>query len=282
MALMQVTYRSEVLKQDMGMTVILPQVSRRQIGMRSPRTSGTSGAGGGDGDRAEGSGFPTLYLLHGLSDDHTIWLRRTAIERYVAPLGLAVVMPNTHRGWYTDAAKGYRHWTHLSEEVPTVARRMFPLSAKREENYVAGLSMGGYGAFKLALRCPERFCAAASLSGALDMSSRILEIIEEKTRQELRDIYGSVERMQANGDDLLQVVRDLAATPAGERPRPRLWQCCGTEDFLYLMNTRFRDLIQPLGFDYHYEEGPGTHEWGYWDTKIQRVLDWLPLPIATE
>lgn len=91
---------------------------------------------------------PTLYLLHGLSDDHTIWLRRTSIERYVASMGLAVVMPAVHRSFYTDMDKGYRYWTFISEELPALARSFFPLSDKREDNFAAGLSMGGYGAFK--------------------------------------------------------------------------------------------------------------------------------------
>src|SRR5690606_35149889 len=113
---------------------------------------------------------PVLYLLHGLSDDDTIWLRRTSIERYVAGLGLAVVMPNVHRSFYADMAYGGQYWTFLTEELPRVAGDFFPLSDAREDNYVAGLSMGGYGAFKWALSYPERFAAAGSLSGVLDLA----------------------------------------------------------------------------------------------------------------
>ena len=100
--------------------------------------------------------YPVLWLLHGLLDDHTTWLRQTSLERYVDGLQLAVVMPAGGRSFYTDMAHGYRYWTYVSEELPALARAWFPLSDQREENFVAGLSMGGYGAFKLALRQPER------------------------------------------------------------------------------------------------------------------------------
>jgi putative tributyrin esterase len=104
--------------------------------------------------------YPVLWLLHGLSDDHTIWQRRTSIERYVDTLPLAVVMPAVHRSWFTDMNLGYRYWTFISEELPAIVRSLFPISERREDNFVAGLSMGGYGAFKLALRHSERYAAA--------------------------------------------------------------------------------------------------------------------------
>ncbi|MDF2721332.1 MAG: esterase, partial [Paenibacillus sp.] len=105
--------------------------------------------------------YPTLFLLHGLSDDHTSWMRWTSIERYVRDKGLAVVMPAVNRSFYSNMVNGYAYWTFISEELPNAARSLFPLSHEREDTFVAGLSMGGYGAFKLALRCPEKFAAAA-------------------------------------------------------------------------------------------------------------------------
>src|SRR3954464_8456510 len=149
MALMRCDLFSDALSLSTSLTVILPQPTRTQIGMT--------------GDAGEDPP-PVLYLLHGLSDDDTIWLRRTSIERYVAPLGLAVVMPQVHRSFYTDEAYGGRYWTFLSEELPELVGRFFRVSSRPEDTFVAGLSMGGYGALKLALRQPERFVAAASLS----------------------------------------------------------------------------------------------------------------------
>src|SRR3954451_16849323 len=133
MALLRCDFFSDVLGLSTSMTVILPQSTSAQIGM-----SGSAGSGAP----------PVLYLLHGLSDDDTTWLRRTSIVRYVAPLGLAVVMPQVHPSFYTDQAHGGRYWTFLSEELPAVVSSLFRITDRREDTFVAGLSMGGYGAFK--------------------------------------------------------------------------------------------------------------------------------------
>lgn len=219
-----------------------------------------------------GEKFPALFLLHGLSDDQTMWLRRTSIERYAEAYGIAVVMPTVHRGYYTNMKQGFPYWQFISEEVPALARSWFPLSEAREDNFVAGLSMGGYGAFKLAMRFPDRFAAGASLSGALDMVNRWEDDFFPDV--EFRRIFGSREELEGSDDDLMHVATKLAAS-AG--PKPALFQCCGTEDFLYEMNVRFRDHARASGLDLAYEEGPGAHDWGYWDTNIQRVLEWLPI-----
>jgi S-formylglutathione hydrolase FrmB len=212
---------------------------------------------------------PTLYLLHGLSDDHTIWLRRTSIERYAADLGLAVVMPAVHRSYYQDMANGLNYWTFVSEELPAIAQSFFPLSQQREDNYVAGLSMGGYGAFKLALNHPERFAAAASLSGAL-----AIEGIFDRNISDSRLIFGDKSRIAGSSSDLFTAAERLAHS---DQPKPLLYQYCGTEDFLYEENIKFRNHAQALGLPLTYTEAPGDHQWTYWDEYIQHVLKWLPL-----
>lgn len=259
MALIHCNFFSDTLRICTSMDVILPQ------------PPGMQAAGG----RAPRKRIPTLWLLHGLSDDQTIWQRRTSIERYAAPLNLAVVMPNGFRGFYTDMAHGYQYWTHLSEEIPRLARAFFPLSEAREDNFVAGLSMGGYGAFKLALRRPEMFAAAASLSGALDIAWTAAKAKPDPLRMlEMRDIFGPVGAIAGSDNDLLALARKLAKSKG---PKPALYQCCGTEDGLYPANQRFREHARSLGLDLTYEEGTGGHDWGFWDQWIQRVLDWLPL-----
>ena len=257
MALIHCNFHSDVLGLACSMDVILPQpTSDSQIGM----------AGAARRER-----YPTLYLLHGLSDDHTIWQRRTSIERYAAPLGLAVVMPAVGRSFYTDMVHGLRYWTHVSEEVPALARSFFPLSEKREHNFVAGLSMGGYGAFKLALRCPDKFAAAASLSGALDLAA-LAEAPDSRRSPDLENAFGDLRAVRGSDHDLFVLAAKLARS-AG--PKPKLFQCCGTEDALCDQNRRFAERARTLGLDLVYEEGRGEHEWGYWDRLIQRVLAWL-------
>lgn len=257
MALLHCDFFSDVLGLSTSMAVVLPQTTSGQIGMESV---------------ARRERHPTLYLLHGLSDDHTIWQRRTSVERYVADLGLAVVMPAVHRSFYTDMERGYRYWTFVSEELPAIARSFFPLSAEREDTFVAGLSMGGYGAFKLALRCPGRYSAAASLSGALDVANLFTQ--QPEREEEWTNVFGDLDALAGSENDLFHLAEALARS---DGPRPKLYQWCGTDDGLYDGNVRFRDKAKDLGLDLTYDESPGGHEWACWDTHIQHVLRWLPL-----
>jgi putative tributyrin esterase len=256
MAFLQCDFFSDVLGLSCSMNVILPQNTKKQIGMEG---------------KAEEDKFPVLYLLHGLSDDHTIWMRRTSIERYVAFLGIAVVMPAVNKSFYVDMAQGDKYGEFISEELPEIAHSFFPLSDRREDTFVAGLSMGGYGAFLLALSNPAKFAAAASLSGAINIAG-----ISNRTDVARKDFYervfGPLDKLAGSDLDLFHLSAKLAES--GE-VLPRLFQCCGTEDFLYDDNLKFKGHMDKLPFDYHYEEGPGAHEWGYWDTHIQKVLKWM-------
>jgi putative tributyrin esterase len=253
MALLRCDVFSEALSLSTSMTVILPQPTSTQIGMV-----------GDAGDEPP----PVLYLLHGLSDDDTIWLRRTSIERYVAPLGLAVVMPQVHRSFYTDEAYGGRYWSFVAEELPELVGRFFRVSQRQEDTFVAGLSMGGYGALKLALRQPERFAAAASMSGALDIAA-LARSARAEDPMIWRRVFG--ERPVAGGpDDLLALVG--AADPAR---LPRLHVSCGTEDVVVAHSRRFVETCERAGVPVVSSFGPGEHDWAYWDDRIQDVLDWL-------
>jgi putative tributyrin esterase len=251
MALIRCEFFSDVLGLSTEATVLLPQATSRQVGM--------TGTGGG-------REHPVLYLLHGRSDDHSIWTRRTSLERYAADLDLAVVMPTGHRGFYTDQVHGYDYWTFVAEELPAVMASFFPLSSRREDTFAAGLSMGGYGALKLALRKPGTFAAAANLSGKLDVAAG------DWSTGEWRDTFGDPDRAVRHGDDLFDLASrmDPAACPA-------LYQWCGTEDDLIGENRRFAEHAAALGLPLTAEEGPGGHEWEAWDRGIQRVLAWLPL-----
>lgn len=259
MILTQVNFFSDVLNLRCTMNVILPQrrPSDPQDKYRPP--------------------FRVLYLLHGHSGDHTAWQRLTSIERYVEGLNLAVVMPAIQNSFYTDMAHGGKYFTFVTEEVPAVAQGLFPLSTERADTFVAGLSMGGYGAFKLALTCPDRYAAAASLSGAVDIMGEAVKGHDDPENAErlekLRDIFGDLDKFPGSQHDLFV----LAEKVAQSKVKPRLFQYCGSEDILYADNLRFRDFVRPLGFDYTYEETPGDHDWVYWDTMIQKVLAWLPL-----
>ena len=220
---------------------------------------------------------PTLFLLHGLSDDHTIWSRRTGIERYAAARNLAVIMPAVGRSFYQDMASGPRFWTYLSEELPAVMRRFFPLSEKRADNFAAGLSMGGYGALRLALAHPRKFAAAASFSGALDFVRRLRDsgtVGSRISRAEWNAVAGPGADAAGTTSDLHFLAKRVAS---GTGPKPALWLSCGTEDDLLGDTRAFHRHLEAAGYRHHYEEDPGAHDWAYWDRQIERAIAWLPL-----
>ena len=157
--------------------------------------------------------YRTLYLLHGHSDDHTAWQRWTSIERYAEGLNLAVVMPAVHLSFYNDMAHGGKYWQFISEEVPAVVRDLFPLSSARKDNFVAGLSMGGYGAFKLALTHPDRYAAAASLSGALDIRAVTSPRSDRNNKiwlAEMRTVFGDLSKVPGSKHDLIALAKKAA------------------------------------------------------------------------
>jgi len=220
--------------------------------------------------------FRVLYLLHGYSDDQTAWQRWTSIERYAEGLNLTVIMPAAQNSFYTDMAHGGKFFRFLAEELPTVLHELFPLSSARADTFVAGLSMGGYGAFKLALSRPDQYAAAASLSGAVDIAEVIKRNNEPDSPawlEQMRNIFGDLSKVPGSPHDLFNLAKKVSQSAN----KPRLFQYCGTDDFLYQDNLRLRDFISPLGFDYTYEETPGGHTWDHWDRTIQRVLGWLAL-----
>lgn len=214
----------------------------------------------------------TLYLLHGMSDDEGTWMRRTSIDRYAEEHGLAVVMPDGGLGWYTDMYRGLAWFRFISEELPALCRRFFPiLSDKREDTWIGGNSMGGYGALKCALRAPQTFSRVISLSGALDAADTAVNNTVPATRRYWEDVFGPAEDVSGSENDLFAAA--TALTDPALRPQIYMW--CGTEDFLYGQNTRMRDHLRALGYDLTYEESPGDHQWQYWDKKIADALDWL-------
>lgn len=255
MALIQCQLFAESLGVSTDITLILPE--------HSPLRASRNGK------------LPVLYLLHGRGADHSEWTRHSSIERLAEARGIAVVMPSAGRSYYMDMQQGGSYFTYISEELPAFVKSLFPISDRREDTFVTGVSMGGYGAFKLGLRYPERYAAAASLSGGLDLASRVRGE-GNFTPAEMQSIFGSPERIEGSDDDLLAVSRRLAASGTAF---PQLYQCCGTEDFLYEANQTFRHTMKELDVQVTYEEEPGGHEWSYWDMKIKRVLEWLPVQV---
>lgn len=257
MALFESSFFSESLGMCVTVNIVMPQSTLGQIGMKGVGTP---------------DGCPVLYLLHGLSDDHSIWLRRTSVERYAAQYGLALVMPNVHRSFYTNMKNGLRYWDFISYELPEVVGSFFKVSRKREDTFVAGLSMGGYGALKLAFNKPECFAAAGAFSACTDM----LTIHQSLPgfEPEYRNIFGSEEEIRGSMNDLFHMVEKAAAE---KTVLPQIYMACGTSDFLYQRNLEFKAHLEKNNIPFQWTEGPGSHEWGFWDHYIQEFLKMLPI-----
>lgn len=222
--------------------------------------------------------LPVLYLLHGLSDDHTMWMRQTRLEQYARRYRVAIVMPAVNRSFYMDMAHGAKYDSFIAQELPALVESYFPVSQQREDRFAAGLSMGGYGALKLGLSRPGRYAAVASFSGALRVedSYDARSGKSDEFLRELDDAFGGEQALHNGHGNLSALAKRLAETP---EKSPRIYISCGTEDFLFETNERFvRDFGKLLPIEYHTE--PGAHTWDFWDKHIERVLRWLPLERA--
>ncbi len=247
MALLNVNFYSEALGMQTEVLVILPQKSvSGEIGINS---------------KASDTAYKTLYLLHGLSDDQTIWMRRTSIERYASEYGICVVMPCGGRSFYCNIKNGMAYYTYIAKELPQRIREFFRVSDKREDTYIAGLSMGGYGALKMALREPETFCAGAGLSPVCDLD-------DFGHRDLLISLFGTE---KAPDEDNLSYLADKQK----KNPlKPRLYMAMGTEDFLYQSAQPLRRQLT-RDYDFTYFETSANHSWNFWDQQIQEVLKWM-------
>jgi putative tributyrin esterase len=210
--------------------------------------------------------FATFYLLHGLSDDHTIWQRRTSIERYVQDLPLIVVMPDSGRGFYCDAREGMAWETAIVRDLVSYIDTMFHTKATRASRCIGGLSMGGYGAVKLALKFPDLFCSAVSHSGAVAFAHNPLNPRPDNPWDtEMARIVG--ENPVGGPDDAFALAAKL--DPA---QRPALRIDCGVDDFLLPSNRDFHAHLEAIGYPHEYVEFPGAHNWAYWDQHVQEAI----------
>jgi S-formylglutathione hydrolase FrmB len=207
--------------------------------------------------------FPVFYLLHGLSDDHTIWLRRTRLDCYVNEMPLIVVMPDGYRSYYADHVEGPAYGKYMVEDVIGFAERTLPAIGKRSGRCIGGLSMGGYGALRLALAHPDLFVSANSHSGAC-YRSRMTGLLED---HELRRIFG---RAKPRPDHDLEALALKIKRTGTTFPKLRI--DCGTEDFLFQQNREFHAFLEKRRIAHEYAEFPGSHEWGYWDLHIREAL----------
>ena len=256
MAILRLTLRSQALRASTDVNIIYPL--RRQT------------FGDPEGRKVTYAPIPdkfkVLYLVHGGGDNYSDWLTRTRIADLAEARDLLVVMPSIRD--FTSSRADADYYAYLSQELPAYLQRMLPISNRREDTFIAGLSMGGYFSYRIALNHPERYACAGSLSSPLDIvadlrarhtGSRTLVPADSLIGTD-REIRFLVERNLAQGN-----------------PMPRLFSACGTEDFTYEINCDMRDFFRAKGLDHTYMEGPGVHNWDFWSAYIESLLEWLPV-----
>lgn len=214
-------------------------------------------------------GYRTLYLLHGHTESAASWNRWTSVERYARAAGIAVIMPEVQRSFYRDMAMGLPYFTYLTEELPLLCKNMFGISCKRKDTFIAGSSMGGYGALRAALTRPEQYSGCAAFSGCFDLASTLERLPELKN--EWLAIFGS------GFEKLQQDYLPLLAEESAGRPEARsleIFMSCGLQDMTFLPQSRaVSDVLKRLGYRIAYHEGDGRHDWEYWDRVLAQYLN---------
>lgn len=265
MGLINYTFFSQVLREQVKVSVVLPTYSR--WGTNEPMETFYQ----------KGKKYKTLYVLHGGSDDCTFYYRNTGIERYGQDNGFAVVMPEVKNSFYCNMKYGPDYFDYVTKELPSVMQAVFPLSIKKEDHYVVGNSMGSHGAMKWAMNCPDFFEAAAGMSGVGDVEE--MGFFEGVTAGPVSEAFGTSADYRGSINDLKKLALDLTKPDA---VCPRLFSCCGTEDPYYKGTVLFKQYADGIGLPLTYETGPGGHTWDFWDQWLRRIIDWMGLSAKRE
>lgn len=266
MAVFQISFMAETLGRTVPITVILPTDKVYMPGM--PR-------------REEGKPYKTLYLLHGIVGDNNDWLYGTRIARWAAEKDLCVVMPSGENMFYIDQpAPANMFGEYIGRELVEFTRKTFPLSHKREDTFIGGLSMGGYGAIRDGLKYSDTFGAIIGLSSALIVNEKLLVEKEQpkfpSDRTEWKQaVFGQDLKAALTGDlnPKVQIENMLREGKA----IPDIFMACGESDFLLDRNLDFVEFLKEKGVPMTFHTAPGSHEWDFWDTWIKKALEWLPL-----
>ncbi len=260
MALATLNFESQYLNGTTTVSIILPDKPRDVMP---------------DAFYGSGNKYPVLWLLHGTYGDHSDWVRKSMVEIYAREQDLIVVMPSALNSDYANwdrCMMGYAMFDYLIEELMPLVYNWLPASDRREDNFIAGLSMGGSGTLKYALAHPGKFAAAAALSPAVRNYERILassEATEDKRMVNRLRNHGGKENFLDSKENIWRMLGEMV----DRADLPRIYCACGTEDDLYTWFREFRSYAQEIGADITFEEIEGYgHEWRFWDLTIQKAL----------
>ena len=250
MALITMNYNSPTIGMHQNLTIILPG---DVTFFDSSRTT---------------KHLKSMLLLHGLSSDETTYIRYTSIERYANEHQLAIIMPNVDHSGYANMVYGHSYYDYILE-IYEYVHQILPLSRKREDNFIAGHSMGGYGTIKFALTQSDKFAKAAPLSAVFEAQRLIdLDWIDFSPQA----ITGRDTQIKGTELDTYYLL-DQAIDASVDIPE--LFIMCGKEDFLYHDNLQFIETLNKKGVSYKFEDGPGDHDYAYWDRAIKRAIEWF-------
>ena len=254
MALIQVNYLSKALFRIVPLNVILP-IDRFDADTNEYLVK-------------DNGGFKTLYLLHGLLGNYTDWVCRTRIQEWAEEKGLAVVMPSGDNAFYFKSRTPWNDYeTFIGQELVDITRRMFPLSDKREDTFIAGLSMGGYGALRNGIVFSDTFSHVAGLSAAV-------HIFDDTSEEANIGLFDNLEAASKSNMNPRVAVEEMLSE---KRQIPEFYMSCGYKDDLMQANEVFRDFLRAKGIDVTWDESDHGHDWDFWNIQIRKVLDWLPL-----
>jgi S-formylglutathione hydrolase FrmB len=206
-----------------------------------------------------------LYFLHGLSDDSTAALRLSRIELFARDADIVVVLPSVGRSMYCDGVLGQNYFTHVADEIPEYLGLMMGLSRLREDNHIAGISMGGMGAAKVALTYPERYASVALFSGLLDIK-QLLPVVEDWHRIEFPFLFAeeiNIDTTPLNPINLLDAKRHADLD---------ILVRCGKQDDLFGMSKAFFKKAEALGLRVKGVFEDGAHEWRLWDRYLDEYI----------
>lgn len=268
MANFQISFMSEVLLRTVSFQAILPvdKITRKQP------------------DLPEDYRFKTLYLFHGIFGSNEDWLVGTRIQRYAMEHNLAVIMPSGENSFYIDNYdSGNMYGEYFGEELVKITRKMFPLSNKREDTFIGGLSMGGYGALRNGLKNNDTFGRIVALSSALMVEPEDLPEERKPVTDRSGRIVEACFRHAGEQESVRALARNLMAhKSAGEEVNiPEIYLAVGTEDPIVEKSREYHAFLNSIGYGHTYEEGLGTHDWIFWDKYIEKAMDWLPLDKGT-
>lgn len=219
-----------------------------------------------------GERYPVVYLLHGLTGHFNDWTDKTKIAEYAARFGCIIVTPEGGDGWYSDSAitPNDRYETYIANELIPEIDKKFRTVAGRNSRAIAGLSMGGYGAFKFALKYPEKFVLAGSFSGALNATALNEKNISAGTAKSVSYVFGGEGSEARRANDIFRMTREMPAEKT--KDLPFFYFDCGTEDIFAPSNRDFMQLLVEKKIRHEFRQLPGGHNWIYWDTQVQEFL----------